>query len=32
VLDSMLVRYAHDAGDASLQHEAVAALERTLVD
>ena len=32
VLDSMLVRYAHDAGHASLQHEAVAALERTLVD
>jgi len=32
VLDSMLVRYAHDTGHASLQHEAVAALERTLVD
>ena len=32
VLDSMLVRYAHDAGHTSLQHEAVAALERTLVD
>jgi aminoglycoside phosphotransferase (APT) family kinase protein len=32
VLDSMLVRYAHDMGYASLQHEAVAALERTLVE
>ena len=32
VLDSMLVRYAHDVGHASLQHEAVAALERTLVE
>lgn len=28
VLDSMLARYAHDAGHASLQHEALAALER----
>jgi hypothetical protein len=32
VLDSMLMRYAHDAGNASLQREAVAGLERTLVD
>ena len=32
VIDSMLVRYAHDAGHASLQLEAVAALGRALVD
>jgi aminoglycoside phosphotransferase (APT) family kinase protein len=32
VLDSMLVRYAHDAGHASLQRECLAGLERTLVD
>jgi aminoglycoside phosphotransferase (APT) family kinase protein len=32
VLDSMLGRYAHDAGNASLQREALAGLERTLVD
>ena len=32
LLDSMLVRYAHDVGHASLQREAVAALERTLVE
>jgi aminoglycoside phosphotransferase (APT) family kinase protein len=31
-IHSMLVRYAHDAGHASLQQEAVAALGRTLVD
>jgi aminoglycoside phosphotransferase (APT) family kinase protein len=31
LLDSMLVRYAHDAGHVSLQREAGAALERTLV-
>lgn len=32
VLDSMLVRYAHDSGHASLQREAIAGLERTLID
>lgn len=32
VLDSMLARYADDVGNASLQREALAALERTLVD
>jgi Phosphotransferase enzyme family len=32
VLDSMLVRYAHDAGNASLQRECLAGLERTLVE
>jgi len=32
VLDSMLARYAHDKGNASLQQETLAALERTLVD
>lgn len=32
VLDSMLARYAHDAGNAGLQREAIAGLERTLVD
>ena len=31
-LDSMLARYAHDKGNASLQRESLAALERTLVD
>jgi len=31
-LDSMLVRYAHDAGHTSLQRESLAGLERTLVD
>jgi aminoglycoside phosphotransferase (APT) family kinase protein len=31
-LDSMLVRYAHSVGHMSLQHEALAALERTLAD
>lgn len=32
VLDSMLARYAHDTGNANLQREAIAALERTLVE
>lgn len=32
VLDSMLVRYAHDSGHARLQREAIAGLERTLID
>jgi hypothetical protein len=32
VLGSMLARYAHDAGHASLQREAVAGLERTLAE
>ena len=32
VLDSMLARYAHDAGNAGLQREAIAGLERALVD
>jgi aminoglycoside phosphotransferase (APT) family kinase protein len=32
VLDSMLVRYAHDAGHASLERECLAGLERTLAD
>lgn len=32
VLDSMLVRYAYETGHATLQLEAVAALERTLTD
>jgi aminoglycoside phosphotransferase (APT) family kinase protein len=32
VLDSMLVRYAHDVGHARLQREALASLERTLID
>ena len=32
VLDSMLVRYAHDSGHPSLQREAIAGLERTLID
>ena len=32
VLDSMLARYAHDKGNASLLRETLAALERTLVD
>jgi aminoglycoside phosphotransferase (APT) family kinase protein len=31
-LDSMLARYAHDTGYASLQREAIAALERTLLE
>jgi hypothetical protein len=31
MLDSMLARYAHDKGNASLQQETLAALERTLV-
>ena len=32
VLDSMLARYAHDAGNPSLLRESIAGLERTLVD
>jgi aminoglycoside phosphotransferase (APT) family kinase protein len=32
VLDSMLARYAHDKGNASLQQETLAALERALID
>ena len=32
VLDSMLARYAHDAGNPSLLRESMAGLERTLVD
>jgi aminoglycoside phosphotransferase (APT) family kinase protein len=32
MLDSMLARYAHETGSASLERETVAALERTLVD
>jgi aminoglycoside phosphotransferase (APT) family kinase protein len=32
VLDSMLVRYAHDSGHARLQSEAIAGIERTLID
>jgi aminoglycoside phosphotransferase (APT) family kinase protein len=31
-LDSMLARYAHDTGHASLQREAIAALELTLLE
>jgi aminoglycoside phosphotransferase (APT) family kinase protein len=32
VLDSMLVRYAHDAGNPNLKREALAGLDRTLVE
>ena len=32
VLDSMLARYAQDVGHASLQREAIAGLERTLIE
>ena len=32
VLDSMLARYAQDVGHANLQREALAGLERTLID
>ena len=31
-LDSMLARYAHEVGHASVEREAVAGLERALVD